>query len=99
MDTRGSDRVAVVSNNITACSASEAVDGSSTGIAMFHSAVLKMSVVGTKQTIDAVRNNVRFRGQSRHSPQRFQRQQWCQIAQIVRGLQICRGGTMTIALA
>jgi hypothetical protein len=26
------------------------VDGSSTGIAMFHSAVLQMTVVGTKET-------------------------------------------------
>jgi hypothetical protein len=43
-------------------SASDAVDGSSTGIAMYHIAVPQMSVVGTKRTFDAVRNNVRFRG-------------------------------------
>jgi len=43
-------------------SAIDAVDGSSTGIAMFHSAVLKMSVVGTKRTLTPTPIYVRFRG-------------------------------------
>jgi hypothetical protein len=43
-------------------SAIDAVDGSSTGIAMFHSAVLKMSVVGTKQTFSTMPIYVCFRG-------------------------------------
>ena len=36
-------------------SASDAVDGSSTGIVMFQCAVLQMTVVGTKQTFQPVR--------------------------------------------
>jgi len=43
-------------------SAVDAVDGFSTGIAMFHSAVLKMSVVGTKQIFQPMWIYVRFRG-------------------------------------
>jgi len=34
----------------------------STGIAMFHSAVLKMAVVGTKQTLNAGARHGRFGG-------------------------------------
>jgi len=45
-------------------SAIDAVDGSSTGIAMFHSAVLKMSVVGTKQTFALTPIDVCFRRDS-----------------------------------
>jgi hypothetical protein len=43
-------------------SASDAVDGSSTGIAMYHIAVPQMSVVGTKQTFQPMRIYVCFRG-------------------------------------
>ena len=41
-------------------SASDAVDGSSTGIAMFQCAVLQMTVVGTKQTFQTMRVYVRL---------------------------------------
>jgi hypothetical protein len=44
----------------------DAVDGSSTGIAMCHISMiiqeLTTTAFGTKQTSDAVRNNVRFWG-------------------------------------
>jgi hypothetical protein len=47
-------------------SAIDAVDGSSTVIAMCHISPsideAPMSLVGTKQTFDAVRNNVRYWG-------------------------------------
>jgi hypothetical protein len=42
----------------------DAVDGSSTGIAMFHSAVLQMTVIGTKQTLCAPLSMSAFGGKA-----------------------------------